>query len=432
MNMMVKMLRQRATLPFILLAALAAGCASEPAPGADRPGAPSTGALAATAPAHTSAAHSSAPGATPGPSRSPSGKPGTATRPEGTPGKAAGSPAAAGTYRATLSAVGDILIHNTVYQDAADGRGGYDFKPMLAPAAEELRKPGILVANQESVMGGKGLGLSSYPQFNSPFEIGDALKDAGVDLVTMANNHTMDKGEAGIRAAIGRYDQIGMPHTGAYASEEDRRTIRFLESGGIRFAFLAYTYGTNGIAVPADKPYLVALLDPARVQADMAEARKQADALIVCVHWGIENQPNPSPEQREWAKRLADWGADVVVGTHPHVLQPMEWLSRADGGRTLVMYSLGNFLSAQDQPAQLIGGIARVEVVKTVDAGGRAALRLEHPVLQPTYNRYANWRNYRVIPFDRLEQADRTKLAPSWAPIKARLLKAMPELELKE
>lgn len=340
-------------------------------------------------------------------------------------------PAGPVTFRAKLSAVGDILIHNTVYQDAYGAEGGYDFRPMFAPVKELLQKPDLLIANQESLIGGKELGLSSYPMFNSPAEVGEALRDAGVDLVTTANNHTMDKGEKGVLAAAGHWDRIGLPYTGAFRSEADRDKLRVLEAGGIRVAFLAYTYGTNGMPVPADKPYLVNRFDPERMEREIKRAKAEADVAVVSMHWGTEYQEKPGKEQREWARRLADWGADVIVGTHPHVLQPMEWLDRADGSRTLVMYSLGNFLSAQDQLSQLIGGVGQVELVKKTE-GGRSEIRLQEPAFFPTYTKYKNWRTYRVIPFPSLEQEDRRIVAAEWERIKKRLLAAMPELRIAE
>lgn len=335
------------------------------------------------------------------------------------------------TYRAKLAAIGDVLIHNTVYQDASDGKGAYNFMPMFEPVKELLRQSDITVANQESLTGGTALGLSSYPMFNSPYEVGDALKDAGVDLVTMANNHTMDKGEKGVLSATSNWDRIGMPYTGAFRNPEDREQLRTLEAGGITFGFLAYTYGTNGMPIPPDKPYLVNLLDAVRMEDEIKKAKQAADVVVVSVHWGVENEPSPNSVQREWAKKLADWGADIIIGTHPHVLQTFEWLSHPEGRRTLVMYSLGNFLSAQDKLPQLIGGIGQVEVVKTV-TGEQSAVRLEKPSFIPTYNKYKNWRKYRVIPLNRLEQADSAVVQPVWERIRQRLSEAMPELTIAD
>lgn len=362
-------------------------------------------------------------------SGSPSAAPGTLAAASAVPAPTP-SPSPA-VYKATLAAIGDVLIHNSVYEDALQQGGGYDFKPMLEPVKALLVKPDLLIANQESITGGSELGLSSYPTFNSPHEVADALLDAGVDLVTMANNHTLDKGEKGVLSAAAYWDKIGMPHTGAFRSPEDRDKLRTLKSQGITFSFLAYTYGTNGIPVPKDKPYLVNLIDPDRMKTDIEAAKKQSDVSVVSVHWGVENQPAANEEQKALAQKLADWGADIIIGTHPHVLQTMEWVKRADGGRTLVIYSLGNFLSAQSQLPQLVGGISRINVVKTVD-GGKTSIRLEEPSFVPTYNRYKNWRTFRVIPISQLEENDLSVIQSTWDAAKKRMQKAMPELKIED
>lgn len=360
--------------------------------------------------------------------------PEAASLPAGSPSASASpspaTPQPPSVYRATLAAIGDVLIHNTVYQDAYEQQtGSYDFKPMLAPVRELLLKPDVLVANQESITGGQALGLSSYPMFNSPHEIGDALLDAGVDLVTMANNHTLDKGERGILAAIDHWNKIGMPYTGAFCSTEDQGELRVLTKQEISFSFLAYTYGTNGIPVPKDKPYLVNLLDQGQMQREVEAADKLADVTVVAVHWGVENQLAANSEQKELAKKLADWGADIIIGTHPHVLQTFEWVDKEDGGRALVMYSLGNFLSAQAKLPQLIGGIGQVGVVKTVD-NGKTVIELEEPSFIPTYNKYKNWKDYRVIPLYDLDETDRNTVKTVWDSAKKSLLEAMPELSI--
>lgn len=341
------------------------------------------------------------------------------------------TPASPVTHKATLAAIGDVLIHNSVYNDARTKDGGYDFKPMLEPVKGLLVKPDLLVANQESITGGEELGLSSYPQFNSPFQIGDALLDAGVDLVTMANNHTLDKREKGVLSATAYWDKIGMPYTGAFRSPEDQAKLRTLEKNGITFAFLAYTYGTNGIPVPEGKPYLVNLLDPDRMESEIRQSKKQADFTVVSVHWGTEYQEEANFSQRELAKQLADWGADVIIGTHPHVLQSVEWVSAADGRQTLVMYSLGNFLSAQEKTIQLIGGIGQVDAVKTV-TGDQVKLHLEKPAFTPVYTSYTNWRNYRVIPMGDLDGGNFDQPKALWSKIKTRMLQALPELEVQD
>lgn len=341
------------------------------------------------------------------------------------------APASPVTHKAALAAIGDVLIHNSVYNDARTKDGGFDFKPMLEPVKDLLVQPDLLVANQESITGGEELGLSSYPLFNSPFQVGDALLDAGVDMVTMANNHTLDKREKGVLSATAYWDKIGIPYTGAFRSAEDQAKLRIMERNGISFAFLAYTYGTNGIPVPEGKPYLVNLLDPDLMEKEIRDSKSRADFTVVSVHWGTEYQEEANTTQRELAQKLADWGADVIIGTHPHVLQTIEWVTAADGRRTLVMYSLGNFLSAQEKTIQLVGGIGQVEAVKTV-TGGRVELRLEKPSFTPVYTSYANWRNYRVIPMGELDGAVYSQPKAVWSKIKDRMLRAMPELEIRD
>lgn len=332
---------------------------------------------------------------------------------------------------ATLAAIGDVLLHNTVYQDAKTEQGGYDFKPMFALVRDRLRQPDLVVANQESITGGTELGLSSYPVFNSPHEIGDALHDSGIDLVTMANNHAMDMREKGIQSAIAYWNQLGMPYTGAFASQEDRDRIRVLKANDISFAFLSYTYGTNGIPVPADKPYLVNLIDEPRIHADIERARELSDVVVVSMHWGIEDQANPNDTQRTLAEKLAAWGADIVIGSHPHVLQPFAWLTRPDGKRTFVMYSLGNFLSAQDMMPELIGGIGQIEVVKTVK-GGTVTIEMTSPTFMPTYNKYVSYRHYQIVPFSQLSKADAERVVPVWESFRSNLVAGMPELQIEE
>nr|WP_246055101.1 CapA family protein [Pseudalkalibacillus caeni] len=284
----------------------------------------------------------------------------------------------------TLAAVGDILIHDTVYQRAASGNGTYDFNPLFKQVKPYLDQADITIANQETMIGGTAIGLSSYPSFNSPFEIGDALKNAGVDVVSIANNHTLDRGEKAIFNAITYWEKIGMVYTGSYKSKEDQAVTRIVEKNNISLAFLSYTYGTNGIPVPAGKPYLVNLINPERIKRDIKDAEKKADAVVVSLHFGNEYQRLPSAEQKQLVKEVADAGADVILGHHPHVLQPFEWLERSNGERTFVAYSLGNFLSGQHADYKDIGGILQLHVEKS-SVGGEKVVTVKNPSFISTY-----------------------------------------------
>jgi poly-gamma-glutamate capsule biosynthesis protein CapA/YwtB (metallophosphatase superfamily) len=327
----------------------------------------------------------------------------------------------------TLGAIGDILLHNRVYEDAKKPDGSYSFNKMFTLVKDILHKPDIVVANQESMTGGTELGLSSFPVFNSPHEIGDALKEAGVGFVTMANNHTMDKKEQGILSAIAYWDKIGMPHTGAYKSQADRDTIRTMTKNGITLAFLAYTYGTNGIQVPEDKPFLVNLIQEDLMKNDIERAKKLGDVVVVAMHWGIEYQTVPNAEQLRLATLLADWGVDIVIGTHPHVLQPFAWIQGADGHKTFAMYSLGNFLSAQSELLQWIGGMGEITIVKTKD-GDKSSIELIQPAFTTTYTYFKKYHDFQIIPMEQLDNQHLSNAKQQLEKMKAHMRKFIPDL----
>jgi len=296
----------------------------------------------------------------------------------------------------TIGAIGDLLIHDWIYEDAKT-ENGYDFKPILQHIKPYLLEPDLLLANQETVLGGVEIGLSSYPSFNSPTEVGDALIDSGVDIVSTANNHTLDRGEKAIQNAINYYNRVGLPYVGHFANEDDKNTIRVLNSNGISFAFLAYTYGTNGIPVPEGKEYLVNLIDVEAMKKEIARAKEVADVIVMSMHWGNEYQRLPSDEQKYLATVLAESGADIIFGHHPHVLQPMDWIETTDGRKVFVVYSLGNFLSGQMWDYKDIGGLATIAVTKTTNENG-TKIQLSNPEFIPTFVSSQNIRNYRVVP----------------------------------
>ncbi|MBD8015974.1 MULTISPECIES: CapA family protein [Planococcus] len=298
------------------------------------------------------------------------------------------------TASATLSAVGDILIHERVYKDALTEEG-YDFNPMLETVKPFMEQADITVANSESIIGGSEIGLSTYPAFNSPYEVGDALKQAGVDVVTLANNHTLDRGVPAIENAVRYWDQIGMVHAGSYLSADDRSAIALMTRNDITFSFLSYTYGTNGIETPAGRDYLVNRIDPAIIQQDLKRAREKSDVVVLNLHFGVEYQKMPNAEQIELAQFAAENGADIILGHHPHVLQPPEWIDTADGRKVFVVYSLGNFLSGQDEPDRQIGAILHLDIEKKVTADS-TAITIQNPAFTPTFVRSSNEKGYHV------------------------------------
>lgn len=300
--------------------------------------------------------------------------------------------------KVTIGAVGDILIHDRVYNPVKTAEG-FDFNPLLSAVKPLLSAPDLVLANQETILGGEALGLSGYPRFNSPQEVGDALKAAGIDVVSTANNHALDRGAEGVAASIRYLDQIGLDHVGTYASPEDEKQIKTIDRNGIRIAFLSYTFGTNGIPVPEGKEYMVHLIDKNKMSLDIKKARQQSDLVVMSLHWGTEYQTMPDDTQKQLARFLADEGADVIFGSHPHVLQPMEWLTASDGRKALVVYSLGNFLSGQKDDGTDLGGLATIDVTKTT-TDDQASISLSNLEFFPTYVALTKESRYKTVPLE--------------------------------
>ncbi|GAA0431521.1 hypothetical protein GCM10008983_05120 [Lentibacillus halophilus] len=332
----------------------------------------------------------------------------------------------------TLSAIGDMLIHSRVYNDARTKSGEFDFHPMLKRVQPYLNNTTITFANQETMIGGEVLGLSNYPTFNSPQAVGDALKEAGVDVVSLANNHTLDGGEEAIQSAIKHWEKIDMMYTGSYKSESDRNDVRVHETRqGISVAFLAYTYGTNGIPVPSGKGYLVNLIDKEKMSKRIKTANQQADAVVLSLHYGDQYERMPSNEQKDLVQFAADNGVDVVLGHHPHVLQPIDWIKGEDGHRMLAIYSLGNFLSGQDEFYRRIGGVFKFTMEKTVK-GGQETVQVKAPKFLPTFVKFRNQANYEVAPMYELTNNELADSQQHYQEIKSHMSQWVPELEFIE
>lgn len=331
----------------------------------------------------------------------------------------------------TISAVGDILIHSRVYNDAKVEEG-YNFIPMLEQVKPYLNDTTITIANQETMIGGVELGLSTYPAFNSPQELGDALKEVGVDVVSIANNHTLDRGEKAIQSAIRHWEKIDMMYVGAHKDPSDQERIRIYETDeDIAVAFLSYTYGTNGIPIPDGKDFLVNLIDRESLIKDVAKAREKADAIVLSLHFGTEYERMPNEEQKDLVQFAADLGVDVVLGHHPHVLQPMEWVRGVNGNKTFVIYSLGNFLSGQDEYFRQVGGIVKFTIQKTIK-GDEETISIHSPKFMPTYVKSENDTNYKVIPMFRLTASDLANARQHYDEIKIHMSQWMPELQFIE
>ncbi len=321
-------------------------------------------------------------------------------------------------YKVSFIGVGDNLIHSSIYKDASTGYNEYDFKPMYELIKPIVSNYDIAYYNQETILGGKELGVNDYPTFNSPQEVGDAMVDAGFNLVSLATNHTMDSGTEAVLKSREYWDkQKDVLAVGSYSSDEDKEQIRIITKNNIKYTMLNYTYGTNGINVPRGKEYLVnvwptdlEINDPERdteyqeykkqVKKDIDKVRDKVDVLFVAMHWGVEYTHEPTEYEKDMAKYLASQGVDVIIGTHPHVIQPVTWIDD-----TLVIYSLGNFISAQYQNQGtclnymcMTGLMTSFDIEKTVK-GNNSSIKVSNVNNELLYTYYSGWRHFKVVPF---------------------------------
>lgn len=310
-------------------------------------------------------------------------------------------------YHASFIGVGDALLHNGVYMDAATGKIGsdgyqiYDFTEMFTYIKPIIEKYDLRFYNQETIIGGKNLGLSNYPLFNSPDEIGsDLVNKIGFNLVNTATNHTLDKGTTGALYSANFWDkQENALMVGTSSSVEKRNTVVTKEINGITYALLGYTYGTNGIPIPSGYEYLVNLYSDAQAKKDIEAVRDKVDVVMVSMHWGIEYTHTPTEEQKRQASYLASLGVDVIIGHHPHVIQPIQYIDN-----TLVIYSLGNFISAQDGNQKRVGMIAGFDINKTVE-NGETTIKIENPRADLLWTYHQYYKNFKVIPFSQLNDS---------------------------
>ncbi len=269
----------------------------------------------------------------------------------------------------TLLFIGDIMGHDAQIISAYDSiTQSYYYDEVLEPLKPILEKPDFTIANLEVTLAGKP--HKGYPQFSSPDELALACKDAGMDVLVTANNHSCDRGKQGILRTCDVLDFQGLKHTGTFRNQADKDTMNLLilENGNIKVGLLNYTYGTNGLPFP--KPSIVNLIDLDSMKKDIDKAKNEnLDKLIVMMHWGLEYQTEANKEQKDVAEFLFQNGVDVIIGSHPHVIQPMEYYSATENQKErMVVYSLGNFVSNQ-RKFRTDGG-AMVEFTFTKDSTG--------------------------------------------------------------
>ena len=303
-------------------------------------------------------------------------------------------------YDLSLVMVGDYLIHGAIYDDAKRKTGNYDFHYILENYKSIIGKYDLAFYNQESILGGTSLGLSSYPRFNAPQEAGDAMLDLGFNLVSLANNHSLDKGEKGILSSVNYWKaKEGVMTAGSYSSFEERDKDVIMEKNGITYALLAYTTTTNGLSVPSGKEYLVNVYSDEQAKKDIERLRGKVDLLMVSMHWGEEYTHTPTAEQERIANYLASLNVNIIIGHHPHVIQPVDFI-----GDTMVIYSLGNFVASQYGAEKLTGLVMSVDVHKKV-VNGKTTISLNNPTasLSYMYSVKSTYRHsYKMYPYEML------------------------------
>ena len=300
------------------------------------------------------------------------------------------------TNKLSMVMVGDCLIHRFVYTDAKNSDGSYSFSKMFTEVEPLIKNHDLAFYNQESNIGGKSLGLSAYPRFNSPEEIGDDMVDLGFNLVSLANNHTMDKGEQGVINSVNYWKtKPGVYYTGQALSEEDRESnIKIEEKNGIKYAFFAYTTVTNGLLPPSGKEYLTNIYSKEKAKADIDKVKDKVDLIIVSMHWGEEYTTNPNGNQKQIAKELSDMGVNLIIGNHAHSIQPVEMVND-----TLVFYALGNFIAAQDTPDRQTGVVVSLDINKGEDS----KVTFDNIKANLIYTYFKNGRNFKIYPYTKLD-----------------------------
>lgn len=296
----------------------------------------------------------------------------------------------------TLLATGDILMHNTVIAAGFDN-GKYQYDTMFYPIKSIVESADYAMINLEAALAGPEKGYTGYPLFNAPDSLAEALKNTGFDLVTNANNHILDRGFAGAMRTLDVLRQNGLDTTGINKSQQEKDNLLIKEIRGIKVGFLAYGYDTNGIPLPQDKPYFYNLLDEQNILKDISAMRPQVDILVLSLHWGVEYSPYPTEKQVELAHRFFAQGADVIIGGHPHVLQPAEVLT-IKGKKKFVVYSMGNSLGDQNGVERNSGVIISLTFKKDLLTGSTELQTFDYT---PTFsNSYMeNGREYfRIIP----------------------------------
>lgn len=304
----------------------------------------------------------------------------------------------------TLVMVGDMLMHMPVNRSGFKSDGDIDFSHLFTYTEKRISDADIAIVNQEVILGGSELGISGYPMFNTYYEVGDALAGAGFDVVLHATNHAMDRGKDGLMNCITYWEDNypDVAYLGIQDTQEEQDTIYVVEKNGIKISILNYTYGLNGLPLPNGMPYAVNLMDKEKMAKDIAKAKEESDFVVVCPHWGTEYVLKASSYQKDYAQFFLENGVDLVIGTHPHVIEPVEMLTDETGNEMLVYYSLGNYVNStaseeKDIGKRMLGAMAEVTINRTENGDVVIDSYDAHPLV--TYVS-ANKKNISVFPME--------------------------------
>lgn len=283
--------------------------------------------------------------------------------------------------KVSFLAVGDNLMHKQLIDKAKQGEN-YEFLPYYSHIQSYIQEADVSFVNQETILAGRSRGYTGYPLFNTPDEMASTLHELGFDIVNGATNHAFDMGEKGVDHSIQLFKRYqDMKYIGLYQSKEDQKQIPVIEKNGIRIALLSYNQYINYDQKPSS--YRYNSFDKEKIKDDVQRAQKMSDVIVVSCHWGKEYDTQPNDFQKEFAQYLTDLGVDVIIGTHTHTLQSIEWLEGKDNHKTLVAYSLGNFISGMLEEETQLGGMLTFDFVRENDK-----VKIENVTLTPLVNHF--------------------------------------------
>lgn len=268
---------------------------------------------------------------------------------------------------ASLCFVGDLMCHSTQFNYAKVGADTFDFRGVYSEVKPYLKSADLTIGNLETVIAGKKKGFSGYPYFNAPDDFIYALKDAGFDLLITSNNHALDQGWDGVKRTINVLNEYKIHRTGTYTSQQDRDSIRIFMINSIKIAILAYTEHTNDVTIPKGKDFIVSLIEEVQIEKDIRKARsKNVDVVLVHFHYGPEYNREPSAYQKVIVQKVIDAGADIIIGGHPHVIQPFDFFKTNDTNLDsgFIAYSMGNFISNQRWRYSDAGVVLNIQISK--------------------------------------------------------------------